>query len=63
MTGTTTRTVTFSVVDHATRALTDTRSYPAGTRVYATPTRGGLIIRVPGTLYTQTVALSVVAPA
>jgi hypothetical protein len=63
LTGHTTRAVTFSVVDHATKRVTDTRTYPAGTMVYAAFTRRGLKVRVPGTLFVQYVAASDVQPA
>ena len=63
MTGTTTRPVTFSHVDHRTKVSLESRTYPAGTTVYATENRrGGLTIRIPGTLFEQQVSGSTVEP-
>jgi hypothetical protein len=64
MTGTTTRPVTFTQVDHRSRKVTATQTFPAGTTVYATENRrGGLSIRVCGSLFTQEVNGSTVEPA
>lgn len=58
MVGTTTRRVTFD------NSKGDTHRYPAGTQVYVRETRDGwLLIRVPGTLFTQKVNGNTVQPA
>jgi len=63
-TGTLTRVVTLSVVNHHTKAAEEIRAFPAGTEVYAKANRrGGLTVRVPGTLFTQYVSHDDVAPA
>ena len=56
LTATTARQVTFSTKDPHTKLNTGTRTYPAGTTVYAQVRRDQqLEVRVPGTRYTQTV--------
>ena len=64
LTGTTARAITFSVVDLHTRATLAIRTFPAGTEVYARENkRGGLTVRIPGTLFDQHVNLCDVIPA
>lgn len=63
LTGQTTRPVTFSHVDHRTKRVVEVRTFPAGTTVYASETRRGLSIRIPGTLLSQDVDGATVEPA
>lgn len=61
---TTAREITFATVDHHTRVSSQQTRFPAGTTVYVTEgRRGELNIRIPGTLFTQTVFYSAIIPA
>jgi len=62
-TRTTTRPVCFAALDRTT-LVTHTHTYPAGTTVYATERRDGTFtIRIPGTLFEQSVDVTALVPA
>lgn len=63
LTATTTRTITFTLVDATTRKATP-RSFPAGTEVFATARADGTFaVRVAGALYEQWVSAASIAVA
>lgn len=64
LTGTTTRQITCTLEDSGPIVGGDqVRRVPAGTRVYVTPLKRGVRVRIPGTLYTQDVEADAVTAA